>query len=390
MKYAYTDPFANPVKNFSTNVLMLAFFLSLLFSSAVKAQTNSTIDELLRTAQQLTQTARTSGTNEAWQKVEDVLTPALQAEPKNIKALLLRGQARLEHSGLLAKLGKFEDSGKLTSQATEDYDRAVAIAPQDLGARMTRGMSYAQFPSFMNRGATAIEDLNAAAKNDQFTSLKTGSQARVFFILGKTYAAAGQTEKAAAAFSDAVKTDPQSPDGIAAKVELDKFASAPLAVDSKGARRPDRFPQLTSETSPVIVAATFTISGHKGTWSRDALPASLQTFLIGVEKQPGMLGMRIMSDTEKPEMLIILTWWQDKKALNDWFYSDTHQGLIKEYYNAGANRPAAGNTAASTTGVPSLVRSSQVGMELFTALPGGLTYGGGLTPSGAEKKPIKP
>lgn len=370
---------SNPLPTSAVSMMLLVL---LGFSLTAKAQTSSRTDESLRAAQQLLQTARVDGTSEAFQKAEDVLTEVLQAEPKNIKALLLRGQAQLEHSGSLARQGKFDDSGRLTNQATRDFDRAVSINPQDLQARLTRGMSYSQFPAFLNKVATAIEDLNAATRNEQFASLKTESQARIYRVLGKTYAADGQTEKAAEAFRSSMKANAQSPDGIVAKEELEKLSSKPIAVDSRGNRRPDRLSQLTSETSPIIVAATFTIPGHKDGWSRSSLPPSLQTFLNSLEKQSGMLGMRMMEDIEKPEMLIIMTWWQDKKALNDWFYSDTHQGLIKEYYNAGASQ----TFANSKNGSSSLAGSSQVGMELFTALPGGLTYGGGLTPSGVEKK----
>lgn len=365
-----------------TNVLSVVLVVLLAFSSTTSAQTNSIADDSLHRAQQLLQTARTKGTSDAFQEAEDLLDQILQTEPNSIKALLLRGQARLEHSGFLAKQGKFDDSGRLTKQATEDFDRAVSIDPQDLQARSTRGSTYSQFPSFMNKGATAIEDLNASTRNAQFTSLKTESQARIYRVLGRTYAADGQPEKAAEAFRNAVKANAQSPDGITANEELEKLSSKPVAVDSRGNRRPDRFSQLASDTSPIIVAATFTVRGHRGGWSRSSLPASLQTFLNNLQKQSGMLGMRMMEDIEKPGMLIIMTWWQDKKALNDWFYSDTHQGLIKEYYTAGANQ----SSSSVKEGDAPLTSSSQVGMELFTTLPGGLTYGGGLTPPGAEKK----
>ncbi len=71
----------------------------------------------------------------------------------------------------------------------------------------------------------------------------------------------------------------------------------------------------------------------------------------------------------------------DKKAVNDWFYSDTHQGIIKEYYGAGAERPASSGNAG-----PSMKESGQIGMELFTSLPGSIRYGGGLAPDSAVKK----
>jgi hypothetical protein len=78
-------------------------------------------------------------------------------------------------------------------------------------------------------------------------------------------------------------------------------------------------------------------------------------------------------------MLVILTWWENKQALNNWFYSETHQGIIGQFY--GGRAPAAGavgtNTPAGSMG--------QVGIELFAALPGGMQFGGGLTPPRPEK-----
>lgn len=67
--------------------------------------------------------------------------------------------------------------------------------------------------------------------------------------------------------------------------------------------------------------------------------------------------------------------------MNDWFYSDTHQGIIKEYYGAGTEREVSPDNAKGT-----MRQSGQIGMELFTSLPGSIRYGGGLAPDSAEKK----
>jgi hypothetical protein len=107
----------------------------------------------------------------------------------------------------------------------------------------------------------------------------------------------------------------------------------------------------------------------------------MQKFMVQLEKQPGLLGMHMLMSMDHPNMLVIMTWWKDKKAVNDWFYSDTHQGIIKEYYGAGGERPAGSSKAG-----PSMKESGQIGMELFTSLPGSVRYGGGLAPDGAEKK----
>ena len=194
-------------------------------------------------------------------------------------------------------------------------------------------------------------------------------------------ALAGQTEKARADFRAAVEIGAKSPDGIAAQQELDKLAAPPSATDSQGARRPDHFPELSSDTSPIIVAATVTLPGHNYEKGRASLGPSMEKFLGRLEKQPGLLGMHTLMSMDHPGMLVILTWWKDKKALNDWFYSDVHRGIIQEYYGAGTPPRPAGDSAK-----PTMNQSGQIGMELFTSLPGSIRYGGGLTPDSAVVK----
>lgn len=77
-------------------------------------------------------------------------------------------------------------------------------------------------------------------------------------------------------------------------------------------------------------------------------------------------------------MLVILTWWENKQALNNWFYSETHQGIITKFYG---DRPVAGVVGANTPAGG----MGEVGIELFAALPGGMQFGGGLTPARPEK-----
>ena len=331
-------------------------------------------------AQQL-QEARKAGTDEAYVKAETTLTEALQLDPKNVEALTYRGLVKLDRSGWLAKQGRFDASGAVTNEAVADLDRAVSLNPNDYQARLMRGSSYAQFPSFLNKSTTAIEDLEVVTKHSQFASQSPEARARVQLTLGRAYAAAGQTEKARASFSAAVAVGPQSPGGLAAKQELEKLAATPTALDSQGRRRPDHFPQISDETAPVIVAATVTLPALVNVRSRASLQPSMQKFLVQLEKQPGLLGMHMLMSMDHPNMLVIMTWWKDKKAVNDWFYSDTHQGIIQEYYGAGGERPASSAKAGS-----SMKESGQIGMELFTSLPGSVRYGGGLAADGLEKK----
>jgi hypothetical protein len=137
------------------------------------------------------------------------------------------------------------------------------------------------------------------------------------------------------------------------------------------------------ETALIVVAATITFPDHHGVWERTSLPGSMQTFLINLDKQPGLLGVHVLSSIDHPGMLVILTWWENKRALNDWFYSETHQGIITQYYGNGARDAAA---AKPNDSARSMTQGSQVGIELFAPLPGGMEYGGGLTPARRQKR----
>ena len=105
----------------------------------------------------------------------------------------------------------------------------------------------------------------------------------------------------------------------------------------------------------------------------------MKAFLAKLEKQPGLLGVHALSSIDHRGMLVILTWWENKQALNDWFYSETHQGIISQFYG---NRPPPSSAAVAN---PPAGGMGQVGIELFTSLPGGMKFGGGLTPARLEK-----
>ena len=358
-------------------------FLTLLFLGlpTAGAQTQAQVDVLVQNGRQQSLEARKVGTEEAFQKAEATLTEALQLDANNVSALTYRGMVKLEHSGLLARKGSFEASGALTNEACADLDRAVKINPNDYQARLMRGSSYAQFPAFLNKGATAIEDLEAVTRHSVFAAQSAEARAHVYLVLGRAEGLAGQTEKARNSFYAAAQINPKSPDGLAAQQELDKLAASPLATDSQGLRRPDHFPELSSDISPIIVAATVTLPIHNYEKGRASLGPSMQKFLGQLEKQPGLLGMHTLMSMDHPGMLIILTWWKDKRALNDWFYGDVHRGIIAEYYGAGAAQQI-GSDRTKTT----MSQSGQISMELFTSLPGSVRYGGGLAPESVEKK----
>lgn len=352
-----------------------ALALILILASATHAQDT----KLIATGQQQLVAARTANTEEAYRLAESTFEQAVKLDPKAAMARTYLGLARMELSGWIARQGRFDVSGEVMNKAIADLDAAVAMAPDNLQVRMSRGSSYAEFPSFLNKGSLAREDLEIVVRHPNFAAQSSDTRARVYFTLGRVYAAAGESEKARASWTAAVAANPQTREGQAAQRELEKLGNPVVAKDVAGRRMPDRFPKIPLETSPIMVAATVTFPDHKGDWERASLPDSMKAFLAKLEKQPGLLGVHALSSVDRRGMLVILTWWENKRALNDWFYSATHQGIISQFYG---NRPPAAGAVGTNAPVGAM---GQVGIELFARLPGGMQFGGGLTPARPEK-----
>jgi tetratricopeptide (TPR) repeat protein len=344
-------------------------------SAQERVPSDQSVSNLIATGQQQLQAARTANTEEAYRLAESTFDRAVRLDASNAAARLYLGLARMELSGWLARKGSFGPSGELTNRASADLDAAVALAPDNLQVRLSRGSSYAEFPSFLNKGALAREDLEAVVHHPKFAAQSDAVRARAYYTLGRVYSAGGESEQARTSWEAAIAASPQSREGQLAKGELEKLGAPVVAADAMGRRMPDRFPKISIETTPIIVSASVTFPNHRGDWTRESLPQSMKNFLAKLEQQPGLLGVHALSSIDNKGMLVILTWWENKKALNDWFYSETHQGIIGEFY--GKAQAASGPVGSQTpTG-----GMGQVGIELFTSLPGGMAYGGGLRPA---------
>jgi tetratricopeptide (TPR) repeat protein len=363
--------------------ILAAALLFAMGSAALSAQESNapppTPAALVEAGRKQLAEAQAKNTAEAYQKAEDLFNQAVQLDPKSGLALAYRGLAKFGRAGIVAQAGDFTASGQITQDATNDLDTGVKLAPTSWQVRLLRGLSYAQFPSFMGKGATAIVDLEFVVASADFSSQPGATRAHVWYHLGRLYAAAGQPEKARAAWQKSVDAAPESSDGKAAADEIKKMSSAGASKNSALNAMPDRFPQLRDDLSPIIVAASFTLPGHNFTADPSTWHPRMIEFMDGLVKQPGLLAMHRLVSIDHPGMIVILTWWKDKKAVNDWYYSDTHQGIIQWIYNSGGS---AQHHATAPDGSQALQTSqaTQIAMELFTTLPGGMQFGGGIGP----------
>jgi hypothetical protein len=122
--------------------------------------------------------------------------------------------------------------------------------------------------------------------------------------------------------------------------------------------------------------------------------------LIGALKStPGVLGVDATQRTASGKA-VIFAWFENKKAALTWYYSDAHQALVMQFAG-GKTRPGEPLAGVPDDGRPILAIASltmpdsaapksagdlrtavtQIAIELYAPLPGGLAVGGRFAPS---------
>jgi hypothetical protein len=124
--------------------------------------------------------------------------------------------------------------------------------------------------------------------------------------------------------------------------------------------------------------------------------------LVGMLKNtPGVLGVDAARGTMNGKM-VIFAWFENKKAVLAWYYSAGHQALMTQF-SGGERRPdgplanvpddgrpilaiaslTMPNPAAAASGDPRAA-ITQIAIELYAPLPGGLAAGGRFAPSSVK------
>jgi hypothetical protein len=114
--------------------------------------------------------------------------------------------------------------------------------------------------------------------------------------------------------------------------------------------------------------------------------------VAGLKATPGCLGVEIARTTSGKQ--VIFAWFENKKAALAWYYSDMHRGVAKGFFpNAPERTPMADipddgqpiMAIASLTPAPAGAETkmpfSQIAIELYRPLPGGLAVGGRFAPA---------
>jgi hypothetical protein len=123
--------------------------------------------------------------------------------------------------------------------------------------------------------------------------------------------------------------------------------------------------------------------------------------LIGMLKStPGVLGVDAAQTISGKQ--VIFAWFENKKAALNWYYSEGHQKLVKTLASGGNTgrtpmadvpddgRPILAIASITLSKQPQVsgvqLPVSQIAIELYAPLPGGLAAGGRFAPSSVQVK----
>jgi len=112
-----------------------------------------------------------------------------------------------------------------------------------------------------------------------------------------------------------------------------------------------------------------------------------------LKASPGCLGVEAARTAGGKQ--VIFAWFENKKALLDWYYSPVHQQLMTQFFPNTSNHtpmPDVPDNGQPILAVASLTMSdkpasaitsmpvSQIAIELYQPLPGGIALGGRFAP----------
>lgn len=122
------------------------------------------------------------------------------------------------------------------------------------------------------------------------------------------------------------------------------------------------------------------------------LPAALRA-------SPGCLGIELAKTAGGKD--VVFAWFENKKAVETWYYSDVHQQSMRRFFpGSGTGKPLEGvpDDAGPILTIASITMSrepkidgttlpiSQIAIELYTPLKGGLFLGETFAPKGMKVK----
>ena len=155
----------------------------------------------------------------------------------------------------------------------------------------------------------------------------------------------------------------------------------------------------------IAVAALMLFASLFGYWTLGAQtrpPLPFADLVSGLKATPGCLGVETANTSSGKN--VIFAWFADKKALLGWYNSEVHQQMIRMTgVNDPGHVPLAGiaensgpilaiasltpANAPALKGLPLPV--SQIAIELYQPLPGGVFVGGRFAPDGVKVQGLR-
>jgi hypothetical protein len=148
----------------------------------------------------------------------------------------------------------------------------------------------------------------------------------------------------------------------------------------------------------LIVALAAVLFGPAMVAGQTAQPPSggLPDLVGALKATPGCIGVETARTSSGKQ--VIFAWFENKKAVLNWYYSDTHRSVQKMFApGASARTPMAdipddgspllaiaSLTLVSAPGAATPLPVSQISIELYRPLPGGLAAGGTFAPAGLK------
>ena len=145
----------------------------------------------------------------------------------------------------------------------------------------------------------------------------------------------------------------------------------------------------------VVTAVAWT---QQGDGSRSPMP----DLVGGLRQVEGCIGIELAGTRDGKQL--IFAWFEDKKAVQRWYYSETHMGVMDAVLggkadtkplthvsdDAGPIMVVASITPAEKPAFPGLdMPISQIAIELYQPLPGGAFLGSRFAPEGAKVPHMK-
>ena len=152
-----------------------------------------------------------------------------------------------------------------------------------------------------------------------------------------------------------------------------------------------------------LVSAIVSIATVQTPVRAQGAPGGFPDLVAGLKATPGCLGVETARTASGKQ--VIFAWFENKKAALAWYYSDMHRAVAKGVFPGATERtpmadiPDDGEpimAIASLTPAPAgdtRMPFSQIAIELYRPLPGGIALGGRFAPatlrvSGLREVPV--